>query len=56
MKDFPHHYTVMASGDATGDVLLEGHELPTLHSRTAAGIWRSWRPLVARDVSGGGGG
>jgi organic hydroperoxide reductase OsmC/OhrA len=32
VQDFPHHYSVVASGEATGDVVLQGRELPTLHS------------------------
>jgi organic hydroperoxide reductase OsmC/OhrA len=32
VQDFPHHYSVLASGEATGDVVLQGCELPTLHS------------------------
>lgn len=32
MQDFPHRYSVAASGEATGDVVLQGRQLPTLHS------------------------
>jgi organic hydroperoxide reductase OsmC/OhrA len=32
VQDFPHRYSVTASGEATGDVVIQGHQLPTLHS------------------------
>jgi organic hydroperoxide reductase OsmC/OhrA len=36
MQDFPHHYSVVATGEASGDVALEGSRLPTLRSASPA--------------------
>ena len=32
MQDFPHHYTVAATGEPSGDVAIEGNRLRTLYS------------------------
>ena len=36
MHDFPHHYSVIASGDADHSVSLEAERLPLLHSAAPA--------------------
>jgi organic hydroperoxide reductase OsmC/OhrA len=47
MQDFPHHYSVAATGEASGDVALEGSRLPTLRSALPAefgGPGDRWSP------------
>jgi len=47
MQDFPHHYSVVAIGEASGDVALEGSRLPTLRSASPAefdGPGDRWSP------------
>src|SRR5579864_4495790 len=47
MQDFPHHYSVAATGEPSGDVALEGSLLPTLGSASPAefgGPGDRWSP------------
>jgi organic hydroperoxide reductase OsmC/OhrA len=47
MQDFPHHYSVAATGEAAGDVALEGSRLPLLRSASPAefgGPGDRWSP------------
>jgi len=56
MQDFPHHYSAAATGNASGDVVLEGNRLPTLRSALPAefgGPGDCWSPetLVVAAVA-----
>lgn len=47
MQDFPHHYSVVATGQTAGDVTLEGPGLPPLASASPAefgGPGDRWSP------------
>ena len=47
MQDFPHHYSVVATGEVSGDVALEGRRLPALRSAPPAelgGPGDRWSP------------
>jgi organic hydroperoxide reductase OsmC/OhrA len=47
MQDFPHHYSVAATGEASGDVVLEASRLPALQSASPAefgGPGDRWSP------------
>ena len=56
MQDFPHHYSAVATGEASGDVTLEGTRLPRLRSASPAefgGPGDRWSPetLVVAAVA-----
>ena len=57
MQDFPHHYSVIASGDPDHDVALEAERLPALRSASPAefgGPGDRWSPetLLVAAVAG----